>query len=891
MGWRYRKRIKIFPGIHINISKSGISTNVGVKGASVTFGPKGNYVNTGLPGTGLYRRDKVSADNISSESTEGDWGIGSEILAKENINTQDDCFKILKNGFIKIPVFKPLYYFAYFIAIIMPFIGLTLYAYGEWWMFFSCLFVDFIQLITFVILNPYDIFDENSCYKVIVIKNNEKTIKKEKIGHIIRCIMASILALSNLFPVFAMSKNFVSFYNYVLGYKIGLYYFRQEPYDGNVIVFLMMIIIMMLWIFCIIKEFNYFKLLNHFEIEYEHCDDNKGDEIKEPLEEQNTMQKDEAIISTHKIAPLSRNIILGNLINKHEGIPISSLSHQELNDALGKSLNPNASSAISREDTMDILSQHTKVNDVNSSSLEPKPVEENISQPYEQHIELYDPKNDLVNYHYPTIALLKTFDSDNKPCVDMKEQGINKNRIIDLLWNFGIAISSIKATVGPRVTLYEILLAPGISVTKMRGLENDIALALCSHDVQIIAPLPGKGTIGIEVPNIKPSMVSMASVLNSKRFQVTTMELPCAIGKTNTNEVFMFDLAKAPHILIGGSTGQGKSVAINAIITSLLYKKHPAELKLVLMEPSGLELSSYVRIANHFLASLPNEPTIITNSTQATNTLNALCVEMENRYNLLQKAQARDVRSYNEKFSAHQLNPAIGHKYMPYIVVIIDEYGNFIEERGIDIEQPITSLAQFARAVGIHLIISTKRPTNDIITGTIKANFPTRISFRVPERIDSRVILDRDGAERLLGNGDMLYVDGGTPIRVQCASVDTHEIECICSYISRQQSYVSTFELPEPNADDSNGGESQDVDMKYLDPMLEETARLIVREQSGSSSLIQRKFSIGYNRAGRLMDQLEKIGVVGAEHGTRPREVLIQDEISLNNLLNNLKIN
>lgn len=380
----------------------------------------------------------------------------------------------------------------------------------------------------------------------------------------------------------------------------------------------------------------------------------------------------------------------------------------------------------------------------------------------------------------------------------------------------------------------------------------------------------------------------MESILNTKQFQETTMELPCAIGKIITNEVFMFDLTKAPHILIAGSTGQGKSIALNAMIISLLYKKHPAELKLVLMDPYGVEFGMYAQIAKQFLASLPNEPVIASNSGQAISTLNSLCKEMETRYDLLKMANVRNVQEYNNKFVNRQLNPTIGHRFMPYIVVI-DEYGDFIEEKGQDFETPIVQLAQYARAVGIHMIISTKRPTNDIITGAIKANFPTRIAFRLPERIDSQVILDCDGAEELLGNGDMLFRAGKSIdcIRIQCTFVDTPETERICKFISQQQGYISPFELPDPYYDEEECYVN-DVDMTHLDPLFEDAARLIVQSQEGSISLIQRKFAIGYNRAGRLMDQLEKAGIVGAAHGSKPREVLIMDELSLENLLSEL---
>ena len=507
-------------------------------------------------------------------------------------------------------------------------------------------------------------------------------------------------------------------------------------------------------------------------------------------------------------------------------------------------------------------------------------------------LEPYDPKRDLENYHYPTLDLLKKYDNDGKPYIDMEEQNANKNRIVEVLRTFGVEISSIKATVGPTITLYEITLAAGVRISKIRSLEDDIALSLSALGIRIIAPIPGKGTVGIEVPNAKPSVVSMESILNSKKFQETTMELPCAMGKTITNEVFMFDLAKAPHLLVAGATGQGKSVGLNAILTSLLYKKHPAELKIVLVDPKMVEFSVYKTIERHFLAALPEEmeSPIITDTTKVVRTLNSLCVEMDARYELLMAAGERNIKDYNKKFKERKLNPEKGHRFMPYIVVVIDEYGDLIMTAGKEIELPIARIAQKARAVGIHMIIATQRPTTNIITGTIKANFPGRIAFKVSQGIDSKTILDRMGANQLIGRGDMLYLQGNDPIRVQCAFVDTPEVVDINKFIASQQGYAAPYELPEPKMEESEmGGESADVDLTHLDPLFEDAARLIVSNQSGSTSLIQRKFAIGYNRAGRLMDQLEKAGVVGAAMGSKPREVLILDEVSLNNLLSNLR--
>ena len=519
-----------------------------------------------------------------------------------------------------------------------------------------------------------------------------------------------------------------------------------------------------------------------------------------------------------------------------------------------------------------------------------KPVSEEVAdEDSKAALEPYDPKLDLENYRYPTLDLLKHYDIDPTANIDMVEQNKNKDQIIYVLRTFGVEISSIKATVGPTITLYEITPAPGVRISKIRNLEDDIALSLSALGIRIIAPIPGKGTIGIEVPNAKPQIVSMESILNSKKFQETTMELPMAMGKTITNEVFMADLTKMPHLLVAGATGQGKSVGLNAIITSLLYKKHPAELKFVMVDPKKVEFPIYSPIVNHFLAQIEDdnedEP-IITDVQKVINTLKSLCVEMDNRYDLLKKARARNIKEYNEKFRNRQLNPQNGHKFLPYIVVIIDEFGDLIMTAGKEIELPIARIAQLARAVGMHMIIATQRPTTNIITGTIKANFPARMAFKVSAMIDSRTILDRPGANQLIGKGDMLFLAGSEPVRLQCAFVDTPEVDRIANFIACQQSYNAPFALPRPPMEDAGG--PADVDMNHLDPMFAEAARLIISTQQGSTSMIQRKFSIGYNRAGRLMDQLETAGVVGPAQGAKPRDVLIQDEASLEMLLNNL---
>ncbi len=502
-----------------------------------------------------------------------------------------------------------------------------------------------------------------------------------------------------------------------------------------------------------------------------------------------------------------------------------------------------------------------------------------------------NPKEPWTKYKYPTLDLLKKYDNDGKPYIDMKEQTANKNRIVEVLNNFGVQVRTITATVGPTITLYEITLEDGIRVSKIRNLEDDIALSLSALGIRIIAPIPGKGTIGIEVPNAKPNIVSMESILNSRKFQETKMELPIAIGKTITNEVFMVDLAKIPHLLVAGATGQGKSVGLNAIITSLLYKKHPNELKLVLIDPKKVEFSIYSPIVNHFLAKVPddNEEPIITDVTKVIRTLNSLCRLMDTRYDLLKSAGVRNIKEYNEKYVNHRLNLTQGHEYMPYIVVIIDEFGDLIMTAGKEIELPIARIAQLARAVGIHMVIATQRPTTSIITGNIKANFPGRMAFRVGAMIDSRTILDRPGANQLIGRGDLLFLNGNEPTRVQCAFVDTPEVERINQYIEQQPGPVEPMELPEPIQDDGSDMGGGSMDVQNLDPLFEEAARAIIATQQGSTSMIQRRFSIGYNRAGRLMDQMEKLGIVGAAQGGKPREVLIQDENSLSTVINNIR--
>jgi len=508
----------------------------------------------------------------------------------------------------------------------------------------------------------------------------------------------------------------------------------------------------------------------------------------------------------------------------------------------------------------------------------------------------YDPKADLIHYQYPTVDLLKTYEQKHSIEDIREEQEYNQNRIIQTLLHFDIKIKDIKGTVGPTVTLYEIILEDGIRINKIRNLEDDIAMSLAALGIRIIAPMPGKGTIGIEVPNKEPQIVSMQSIIASRKFQETKFELPIALGRTITNEVFMVDLTKMPHLLVAGATGQGKSVGLNAAITSLLYKKHPAELKFVLIDPKMVEFSLYSVIEKHFLAKLPdNDKPIITDFTKVIYTLNSLCIEMDDRYRLLEKAGSRNVQEYNEKFVNRRLNPQKGHRFMPYIVVIIDEFGDLIMTAGKEIEQPIARIAQKARAVGMHMIIATQRPTTNIITGTIKANFPARIAFRVITAVDSRTILDSTGANQLIGRGDMLFFTGNDKTRIQCAFVDTPEVERIARYIGRQQGYTEDkmFLLPEFQGDikGDNGGSAK-ASLEKIDSKFREAAELVVENQQGSASLIQRKLEIGFARAGRLVDQLEMAGILGKQpqQAGKPRDVLIFDHLSLEAKLQELGV-
>lgn len=517
---------------------------------------------------------------------------------------------------------------------------------------------------------------------------------------------------------------------------------------------------------------------------------------------------------------------------------------------------------------------------------EPVDTEKLAEQLVEEH-GLYDPTMDLSSYKFPPLELLNEYDT-GKAGVTQEELNQNKDRIVATLVNFKIGIQSIKATIGPTVTLYEIVPDAGIKISRIKNLEDDIALSLSALGIRIIAPIPGKGTIGIEVPNKNREMVSIRSVFSTQSFAKTEKELPVALGKTISNEVLVIDLAKMPHLLVAGATGQGKSVGLNVILTSLIYKRHPSQLKFVLVDPKKVEMSLYSKLERHYLAKLPNaEEAIITDTRKVVHTLNSMCIEMENRYEILKDAGARNLKEYNAKFVARKLNPKEGHRFLPYIILVIDELADLMMTAGKEVETPIARLAQLARAIGIHLVVATQRPSVNVITGVIKANFPARLSFRVTSKVDSRTILDTGGADQLVGQGDMLLSSGSDIIRLQCPFVDTPEIEKVCDFIGSQRGYDSAYLLPEYEGDDEGG--VADVDLSDRDALFEEAARLIVGHQQGSTSLIQRKLKLGYNRAGRLIDQLEAAGIVGPFEGSKAREVLIKDELSLEQLLTNLK--
>lgn len=537
-----------------------------------------------------------------------------------------------------------------------------------------------------------------------------------------------------------------------------------------------------------------------------------------------------------------------------------------------------------------VLSAETDTVQFTVEKTEEKELElspEQISEALVAQVGEYDPTLDLGNYQFPPLDLLENYGGSKDIVINTEELNANKDRILKTLGDYGIEIEKIKATVGPTVTLYEIVPAAGVRISKIKNLEDDIALSLSALGIRIIAPIPGKGTIGIEVPNLNAEMVPMRTILASDKFQNTSMDLPIALGKTISNETFIADLAKMPHLLMAGATGQGKSVGLNAILVSLLYKKHPSQIKFVLVDPKKVELTLFNKIERHFLAKLPDSAeAIITDTKKVVHTLNSLCIEMDQRYDLLKEAQVRNLKEYNAKFIARKLNPNNGHKFLPYIVLVVDEFADLIMTAGKEVETPIARLAQLARAIGIHLIIATQRPSVNIITGTIKANFPARIAFRVTSKIDSRTILDAGGADQLIGRGDMLLSTGNDLIRIQCAFVDTPEVDKICDYIGSQRSYPTAFMLPE-YVDENGEGSGKMDDPSERDSLFNQAAEIVVSTQQGSASLLQRRLKLGYNRAGRIVDQLESAGIIGPFEGSKAREVLIKDMLSLEQFLNN----
>lgn len=614
-------------------------------------------------------------------------------------------------------------------------------------------------------------------------------------------------------------------------------------------------------------------------IEKKNKENNAGNE--EPLKQPDSLIKKE--ISSNKIDISSKSdfeLSVENLqptITKHSDVSPAKKEEIEIPLAIDSSLEP----------TLKIAEDSKKEVEVAIEKIaEEKSVTENLSDQLLKDFGEFDPKLELGNFKFPTFNLLKEYNESIS--VDPTELEANKNQIVETLKNYKIGIAQIKATVGPTITLYEIVPEAGVRISKIKNLEDDIALSLAALGIRIIAPIPGKGTIGIEVPNKKATLVSMHSVISSRKFQESPMELPIALGKTISNETFVVDLAKMPHLLMAGATGQGKSVGLNAILTSLLYKKHPAEVKFVLVDPKKVELTLFNKIERHYLAKLPDEEeAIITDTTKVVNTLNSLCIEMDARYDKLKKALVRNIKEYNTKFKARKLNPEHGHEFLPYIVLVIDEFADLIMTAGKEVETPIARLAQLARAIGIHLIVATQRPSVNVITGIIKANFPSRIAFRVTSKIDSRTILDAPGADQLIGRGDLLYSGGSEVIRIQCAFVDTPEVEKITDFIGSQRAYPEAHLLPEYVGEE--GGTNIDVDIADRDKLFKEAAEIIVTAQQGSASLLQRKLKLGYNRAGRLIDQLEAAGIVGAFEGSKARQVLVPDLIALDQLLENEK--
>ncbi|MBP4137464.1 DNA translocase FtsK [Flavobacterium geliluteum] len=682
----------------------------------------------------------------------------------------------------------------------------------------------------------------------------------------------AIIVVSILFGFFATSAPELGG---TIGYELNLF---SQDYIGKTGTLLMLLFGLIVYLIFKIK-LSPEKIQSYF--------DSTKKELKSELSTLNKPSQADSAYNLEEFAVEDQDEELDNIhlktedtqfeINKEALKPtISNSSEIDLNPVLKPlqmSINPVTETPVHTEE---FVIEKNEEEDI---------IEENLASRLVADFGLFDPTLDLSNYKFPTLDLLKEY-STGGITINQEELEENKNRIVDTLRNYKIEIAQIKATVGPSVTLYEIVPEAGIRISKIKSLEDDIALSLSALGIRIIAPIPGKGTIGIEVPNKNPTMVSMKSVIGSAKFQEAEMELPIALGKTISNETFVVDLAKMPHLLMAGATGQGKSVGLNAVLTSLLYKKHPAEVKFVLVDPKKVELTLFNKIERHYLAKLPDtEDAIITDNAKVVNTLNSLCVEMDNRYSLLKDAMVRNIKEYNDKFKSRKLNPEAGHRFLPYIILVVDEFADLIMTAGKEVEVPIARLAQLARAIGIHLIIATQRPSVNVITGLIKANFPARIAFRVTSKIDSRTILDTQGADQLIGRGDLLYTNGNDVVRVQCAFIDTPEVEKITDFIGSQKAYATAYLLPEFVGEEN--GINLDIDISERDTLFREAAEIIVNAQQGSASLLQRKLKLGYNRAGRLIDQLEAAGIVGPFEGSKARSVNILDMNALDQFFNN----
>jgi len=669
----------------------------------------------------------------------------------------------------------------------------------------------------------------------------------------------------------------------IIGFEINQY---SQDFVGKTGLIIFLIFFFIAYIVARYKV-NFDGFINRLKQKREDKDQKIKDESKVPAIEEatKTSEKEEVLIDNslnseaNNKSEFEKSVIdLKPTISKHSEVKGSK---EGISLTIEGNLEPNLEIEPTQEKELEpIVEIDLAIN------REEKSVAENLSDKLVKDFGEFDPTLELANFKFPTFNLLKQYNETIS--IDPEELEANKDKIVETLKNYKIGIAEIKATVGPTITLYEIVPEAGIRISKIKNLEDDIALSLSALGIRIIAPIPGKGTIGIEVPNKKSTIVSMHSVISSKKFQETDMELPIALGKTISNETFVVDLAKMPHLLMAGATGQGKSVGLNAVLTSLLYKKHPAEVKFILVDPKKVELTLFNKIERHYLAKLPDvEEAIITDTTKVVHTLNSLCIEMDNRYDLLKNAMVRNIKEYNTKFKARKLNPNDGHQFLPYIVLVIDEFADLIMTAGKEIETPIARLAQLARAIGIHLIVATQRPSVNVITGIIKANFPARIAFRVTSKIDSRTILDAGGADQLIGRGDLLYTAGNNLNRIQCAFVDTPEVEKITDYIGSQKAYANAYLLPEYVDDES--GTSIDIDIDDRDKLFRDAAEIIVTAQQGSASLLQRKLKLGYNRAGRLIDQLEAAGIVGGFEGSKARQVLVADFVALDQLLANEK--